>query len=275
MSKKLVIDIGKMIKFIAIILIVILVLVFIFVNTRNFIGNKKFEKDLLKISEQNKDAMFKISKIILYSSAYTIDNSDRNLLQDLDIHHFTDIAIYIDNTSYVEHLSSENTIKEVYIDNINIDSESELGEKFLNYKNPLKFGKFEFLDNTERIDFEIIRNNIENTEINYDNPVFFTDCSNPIALGYVNQNIMTHFNIEEDNRQVAFDGSILRKANISMYDLACRISFDLHIKNNLDEEYICNIVIDNISGNSDIYNGYTAMEYTPTGLPYNFFKLVF
>lgn len=272
MSNRIVIDMNKIIKFAAI-LIAVFVLFFSIKSIRTFIGNNNFTKELIRISEQNKEPIFKISKIILYNSAYAIDNSDRNLLQDIDIHQYTDIAIYIDNFCVISDLNTKNTIKEMYIDNIAIDSVSEIGQKALNYKNPLQFGVFRQIYETEKIEFDIIKTNEKNTEDSYNNPVFFTDCSNPIPLGFSNSNILTNYNIDDEKKDVAFDGSLLEKANINMDDLQCRISFNLHIKNNIDEEYICNVVIDNVSGTNEIYNGYIAMEYSPSGITYSFFQL--
>jgi len=229
---------------------------------------------------ENKQPIFKISKIILYSSADATDNSSDGLLQDLDINQFTDIAIYIDNRSNVQDLTSKNTVKEVSIYNIKLDASSDTGKKFINYKNPLSYGKFEPLQyNNGGITFDAITTNNENNEADYDSPVFFADCSNPISLGYLNLGILKNYNIPKDNdmpdnmKTILFDGSILKKADIKIEDLKCTLSFTIKIKNYLDEEFVCDVILNNIAGDSSIYNGYYTKEYTPQSSLYDFRKL--
>ena len=69
----------------------------------------EFVRQSLKIAEQNQLSVFKISKILLYSSGNAIDNSSNHSLQDMDICQYTDIAIYIDNTSSISDLTTQNT----------------------------------------------------------------------------------------------------------------------------------------------------------------------
>ena len=148
------------------------------------------------------------------------------------------------------------------------------GEKILNYKNPLDFGKFKSLPNSAgRIDFDILRTNTENDENDYTNPTFYVDCSNPIPLGFVNKNIMIGYEIEDDNKFIAFDGTILERANIDVDTIRCNVSFIIHIKNNLDEEFICNLVIADALGDDNIYKGYYAREYTDEDISHNFLNL--
>ena len=62
-------------------------------------------------------------------------------MEDLNICQYTDIAIYIDNTSSISDLTTQNTVKELWIDNIKITPNSDLGSQVLNYKNLNNFGK--------------------------------------------------------------------------------------------------------------------------------------
>lgn len=84
----------------------------------------QFAKQMITIADSNEKSIFKIAKIIKYSSAEAIDKSPEQNLQDLSIHQYSDIAIYIDNGS--SNLTEENTIKELYLDNFKIDLKYEL-----------------------------------------------------------------------------------------------------------------------------------------------------
>ena len=94
--------------------------------------------EYVKVAEDNKDQVFKVSKVILYSSAEAVDNTAEQNLQDVTIHQYSDMAIYIDNLS--DELTEKNTIKELYIDNFQFFG-PELGKPNLYYKNINDFGK--------------------------------------------------------------------------------------------------------------------------------------
>ena len=57
---------------------------------------EEFINQSLKIAEQNQLSVFKVNRIILYSSGSAIDNNSDQSLQNLDICQYTDIAIHID-----------------------------------------------------------------------------------------------------------------------------------------------------------------------------------
>ena len=178
---------------IAILIIVGLIIALCFVKILHTkIVNSKFSKQSTTFVENNEEPIFKISKILLYSNAGIVDNSIGEVLQDIDISQYTDISIQIDNKSKIKDLTEENTVKEIYIDNIKIETKSQTGERILNYKNPYLQGKYQELNNAENgtINFKVIRTKQENEDANYDEANFYTDCSNPISLGYINKNIV-------------------------------------------------------------------------------------
>ena len=116
-------------------ILIILLLLCIFAYSYIFYASysrNEFINQSLKISEQNQLSVFKISKILLYSSASAINNRSDNSLEDLNICQYTDIAIYIDNTSSISDLTTQNTVKEMWIDNIKVTPKSELGSCVLN-----------------------------------------------------------------------------------------------------------------------------------------------
>ena len=215
--------------------------------------------------------------ILPYSSAFANDNSNGDL-KDIDISQFTDIEIYIDNKSKVEEITAENTINEMYISNIKIESTKEDEEKIFNYKNPQKCGKYVDLSNWEAdgILFNIIRTNEENESANYDQNIFFTDCSNPISLGYINRNILEGCEVSKDVGTVNFDGTILKSAGIDVEDLKTKISFSINITNNYNEKFVCNLDldVDLESDDEGIYSGYLIKMLNPEGDKYNFIKVL-
>lgn len=238
------------IKIITIILCVILLFLIIFFTSliRRMILKNQFAKDCIKIYENNKEEIFKIDKILLCSSANAIDLSKNKNMQDLNLYQYTDFAIYIDNG---DELTKKNTIKEMYIDSISLEGANN-ENKSLNYKNLLCFGLKQDiyeLHKTDCIKFNIIRTNDEDDEANYDEPTFFTDCSNPICLEYLNYNIKTDYKIEED-KSILFDGSILKESGITLEEIECKVIFKVTIINNLNEKYTCfvniNIPLKNI-----------------------------
>ena len=257
-----------------IIVLIIAIIVLIFMCSlvyRNIISVKRanniLSKEMEAIVEENKNPVFTIQKVVLYSSAEYEDLSVEQNLQDISIHQYTDIALYISNdetqdgskkaqnTEY--ELTEANTVSQLYIDEIKVESKNDLGLKLFNYKNPLEVGKYRTIEESvERIDFEVIHKNEENKN-EYSKPTFFTDCSNPITVGMLNKNVLEHCTASNDGT-LALDGSILKKAGVNLEDLQTVISFKVHLKNNLNEEFICNVVIENDLGNGTetIYDGY-------------------
>lgn len=237
---------------------------------------KTYAEETAQFIENNENPVFKIGQIILYSSANAIDNSNGDL-KDIDISQFTDMEIYIDNLVKSEEITAENTINEMYINNIKIESQSDKGEKIFNYKNPQNCGKYVELSNWEAdgILFNITRTNEEDRDANYDHNVFYTDCTNPISLGYINKNILTGCEVSKEIGTIAFDGTILKSANVDVNDLKTKISFSINITNNYNEKFVCNVSLDLDleSEEEGIYSGYLIKMLNPVGDKYNFIKV--
>ena len=247
---------------IVIFIILLIILIFIYGNIiHHSIIRRKFVDANMMIYQNNEETVFKIDKIVLCSSANAIDRSIKQNLQDLSIYQYTDIAIYIDNG---EELSNKNTVSKLYIDNISLEGTDTIGSKSLRYKNILDFGLKEELKEdveTTDIDFNIIYTNEENELADYDHANFYTDCSNPITLEYLNYDLLKGYKMDQNN-SVDFDGSILEKAGISTEELNCKVKFKINIINNQNEKYSCwvnfQIPLD------DIYSG-TTMKAAQAG----------
>lgn len=255
--------------------IVVLLLFYHFVLADVFSRNN-FANQMIELSDENETSVFNIQKILLYSDANAIDNSENHSLKNMSICQFTDLSIYLDNSSSNTELTSENTIKELYIDNINMTSKSDIGTKILNYKNPMNFGKYKNIKELDngRIDFKVINTNQENESQNYSEPTFYTDCSNPITLGYLNKDIVTNYSVSDSSKSVSFNGKVLKEANVNLDDINYTLNFTIHIVNNLNQKFAYNMKLDvNLNDdNGGIYNGYTYKGKTTSGSEYRFFK---
>ena len=209
--------------------------------------------------KDKENSLFSISKIILYNSAGVVDNNNSQSLINLNIDGFTDISLYIGNNSS-EELSKLNTIKSLYIDNIKISNSTD-NEKILNYKNPLLLGKYTKLDNPNKgkIDFEVAKTNYEHNTANYTNPTFYTDCSNPITLGYLNRGILKNYSISDNKNKVSYNAKVLKDSNINLEDLKTNLDFTIHIKNNLGHKFSCNMHIEINVDDEFINNGYSYL----------------
>ena len=266
-------------RFVFTILIIILFAIFLLYYNLVFsvvFARNSFANEMIEIADENENSIFNIQKILLYSNANAIDNSENQSLKDVSICQYTDISIYIDNTNTISELTDENTIKQLYIDNIVASSKADIGTKVLNYKNPLNFGKYKAIEEPEnhRIDFNIVNTNSENESNDYANPTFYTDCSNPISLGYLNQDIVTNYAVSQDANSVSFNGKVLKEANVNLEDINYTLTFKIHIVNNLNQKFVYNMKL-NVDLNDDnggIYNGYIYRGKTTTGREYRFFK---
>ena len=238
----------------------------------------EFSTQVEKVAEQNENPIFKIQKILIYSSANAIDKSENESLQDLSILQYSDIAITIDNTSTVYDLTNENTIKNLYIDNISITTSSDKGHQYVNYKSPFNFAEYKEIKelNSDKIEYNIVSTNDENNNTDYESPTFYADCSNPITLEYMNEDIITNYAASSDSNTISFNGKVLQEAGIDLNDINYTLNFTIHIVNNLNEEFICpvRLKVDLSGDDGGIYKGYKYDNTSVSGYEYNFIKIV-
>ncbi len=265
------ISVKKVIQPILYIILTLIICIYAII-IRKYIHKNIFAKQMIEIGQKNETAIFSVEKLYLCSSANGIDNSPEKNLKNLSLYQYTDIAIYINNYQEERGLTNKNTVKELYIDNISIEPEKEQGEQNLSYINLLKIGSKEQtpqIEPKERIDFNIIYTNDENEQADYSNPTFYTDCSNPITLRYINNLNKTHS--VGEGTSIAFDGTLLKDAGVSIADINCKIKFKINLVNNDGEYYSCymnfKIPLD------DIYNGTTIKSATTSSSKYDFFTL--
>ena len=269
----------KNVKLAFVILIVVLFVIFLIYYKFILLTSAQkniFTNQMIEIADENENSVFNIQKILLYSNATATDNSSDQSLSDISISQYSDISIYIDNTSYITDITNENTVKQLYIDDIIINSNSDKGSKILNYKNPLNFGKYINVEKpaNNRIDFNIINTNSENEEHDYTLPTFYTDCSNPISLGYLNKDLLTNYSVSDNVPTLSYNGKVLKEANIDLNDVNYTLTFKIHIINNSNQKFVYNMSL-NVKlddDNGGICNGYVYRGKTTTGNEYRFFK---
>ena len=268
-------------KKVIVLLSIMIVLIIIYLNILHAqIEKDRYVSKLEQIVAKNENPTFQISQIYLCSSANAIDGTESQTLENLDLYQYTDIAIYINNNDE-NGLTNKNTIKKLYIDNIEIQTNSGAGTQALVYTNLLRIGSREQLKKmltssnslsnmqNNQIDFNIINTNIENNQSDYENPTFYSDCSKPITLKYINKLNKTYA-VGKDNSAM-FDGTILQRAGVSVDELNCKVKFKINIINNEDDYYSAwvnfQIPLD------DIYNGTSIKRKTTAGIQYNFFTI--
>lgn len=277
MRKKIKIKNEKLVFAILIIALFVIFLLYYNLVISVVFARNSYANQVIAIADDNEKTVFNVQKVLLYSSATATSDSKEQALKDMSISQFTDISIYLDNTGSSSQLVNENTIKELYIDNISIKSNNdELGTKVLNYKNPLDFGKYVDIEEPQngRIDFNIVNTNNENENSDYSKPTFYTDCSNPITLGYENKEIVKNYSVSDDQNSVSYNGKILKEANVNINDINYTLSFAINIVNNLNEKFVynMNLDVDLNDENGGIYNGYVYKNTATSGLQYRFFR---
>ena len=239
--------------------ITILLSIFIFMLVYTLItniSNNKFAKEINEFSKLNSKTVFSIDKIYMYSSA-DADNTEKNrAIWNLNVHQYTDIALYINNRAE-EGLNYENSIKNMYIDNVRF-SGLEKGTPSLAFENAQNFGKFSNIEENiikDKLDYEILNDG----DLDYSKPQMYADCSNPILLEYANKNVKEN-EIESDiSQELVYNGQLLRRAGVFLDSIKCIVAFDITIINNYNQKFIASVYLDvpleDTQTGDTIYNG--------------------
>ena len=268
---------NKISKKILLLLLAIVLLVVIGLSIFNTLEIYKINTIFAQKAELKQDELdnpiFKIEKILVYSAANVADSSEDSNLSDISISQFTDFAIYIDNTVTIEELTEENTVNSIYIDNIEV-SKTALGTQKVYYKDIDDLCVYKKVsENLSKIEFNVLHSNTEK-EQNITSNCFYTDCSEPLVITYVNENIVEDEDLSNSNSIISLDGSILDYLEIDLDDLNYTISFTINIENNLGELYKCDYSLDMDLSSDDggIYTGYIMQIYDTSEQKYKFIK---
>lgn len=201
------------------------------------------KKDITPISTET--FPFTINKQIFYTGITpkntTYSNTENWMLS---ISQYTDIALYIKRNS--KELTDSNTINSLYIDNFNYLTKPKIGIPTLYYQNPMNFAT-DIISNdfpiTTHLSYNILNFENQDNYNYYSSPNFFTDCSIPITLKYVNSNIVKDFKLS-NTETLFFNGSILKNSNFKLENLNTKLSFCINIITNDKKFYKNQIEID-------------------------------
>ena len=231
----------KKLLFCIVLFLFLIFLLLSYIVFQKIIIKKNFEDSFLPFADKNKNTIFTIDKIVMFSSAdsksktssatnFTIEN----------LYQYTDIAIFIKNTNN-EH-TLENTLKNVSINNIKFDLPPSLGEPNLYFKSINNFAKSDIDEHniiSDMLDFNI--SSEDKADLN--TPTLFNNLANPITLSYVNQNIKSDYTITNTSSSITYDGSLLKTCNIDLNLINCNLSFDINITNNLNQNFKTTVFI--------------------------------
>lgn len=238
------------------IVLIILCIMLITSTIRVYIVNKEFANNMSEIAKLNSKTVFSIDRIYLYSSADAKSKETNKPIWDLDIYQYTDIALFINNRDS-EGISYENTIKDLTIDNVKFNG-LEAGNPKLYYKNVNDFAKLDIANENEIKD-SMQFNVINSGDADYTKPTIYSNCQNPITLEYVNFNMKEETKISDISTPLTYDGSLLKKAGISLSTIKCTLSFRVTIINNYNQKYVATVYIDipieDSFSNTNIYDG--------------------
>lgn len=125
---------------------------------------------------------------------------------------------------------------------------------------------------TDRLDFSILNDG----DVDYSKPQLYTDCSNPITLEYVNNNIKENEIISDIKNEIIYDGNILRRSGVVLSDIACTVSFNVNLINYRDQRFVATVYIDipleDTTTGDNIYSGKFVKKMENTNL-IKFFRL--
>lgn len=228
---------------ISIIIFIVLFAILILNTLKNRKLNQEFQKKEPVLSLTTDSNIFKVDSVLIFSSANALNNSEMQKdYWDLNLYQYNDMAIKIDNHVSIDGLTQKNTIKQLYIDDINYPNPPDKGNPVLYFKDVNFFGigviNRENLI-SDKLDFNVISSNDSNSS----EPSFYSDCSNPILLSSINEDIVPNWIRRNTNSAITFDGSLLLDAQVLLSNIEYSVSFSIHIVNNLDEEYVCNLTI--------------------------------
>ena len=232
----------KIILTIITIILICIVIFLAFLIFQKYVFKKIFEDDILSFADKNQSTIFTVDSITLFSSAdagYKTNTSNNFTIQNL--YQYTDIALFIKNTSDEDTL--ENTLKKVYIENIQFSNTPKLGEPSLYFKSINAFSKSDITEENKITDaFEFTVSSSDEADLN--TPTLYNNLANPLTLSYVNSNIKSDYTITDISSPITYDGSLLQKCNINLEDISWNLSFDIYITNNLDEDFKTTVSID-------------------------------
>ena len=236
------IGIKKFILTIITFILIVIVFFLIYLLFNQYILKKNLENEIIPFANKNENTIFEINKVIFFSSGDAKNKtSSVNHFTVQNLYQYTDIALFISSPNIDK--TSENTLKNLKIENIQFTNSPILGEPKLYFKSINDFAKSDIIEENlinDTLNFEI--SSSDHTVL--DSPILYNNLANPITLSFINNNIKSDYTITDTSAPITYDGSLLNRCNVSLESLACDISFDIIITNNIDQEFKTTIYID-------------------------------
>ncbi len=192
---------------------------------------------------------FKLSKITVISTCEGVDKEGKNRW-NFDINQNNDIYLYINkNKNY----QTQEAIKSIKIENVNIEKNNEKGEIKLYRPNISETGG-NFKNSKENLINEIeyigeLESDLKNLKIsNQEGIVAFRCANNKIGEYFSDEEIINH-------------NELLKKAKISEDILQIKLSFDLTMLLESGREYKANIILD-LPNSGVVEKGTSSKEIT-------------
>lgn len=180
---------------------------------------------MLKYKTEGETNMpFEVKKILIVSSAEAESKKENkeNTKWNLNIDQYNDIYINFEKN---EEFDQESYIREVTIENINIESPKK-GEISIYMPNSTEGKLFSYEDNfkvNESLTY------IGATEDNY-KALQMANQGGTFLFRVVNRNVSEY--VSNDDDEIHYDGTLLKKTNIKLEEIKTKISFDIVIKTN-------------------------------------------
>ncbi len=204
--------------------------------------------------EGEQDMPFKLSKIIIVSTAQGVDKEESDLPWDFNVYQKNDVNFYIDANEKTKN-NNDLLIKSVEISNIVVEKAPEKGTVKAYMPNSNAGGKFvysdEFLVNEKLTYKGASQSSSTNLEVgSKGGEVYISFCNTDIG----------RYSSKDTKEQIKQDGSLLKKIDATMEQISYTVSFDLTIETTKNK-YKANIVLDMPTGNL-IEEGRTYLEKT-------------
>ena len=195
---------------------------------------------------------FVLNKIAIISSVEGTDKEAGENRWAFDISQNNDINLYIEkNKNY----DKQEAIKSILIDNIEIQRNSEKGK--INFYRPNTTESGVYFKNVEEnlvqtIEYKgAMKTDLKKLEIsNQGGLIMFRVANDKVADYFSNDDVINH-------------NELLKKANVTVEDLKCKLSMDITIKIESGKEYKANIEFD-LPVEGVIENGTSSQEIIDT-----------
>lgn len=195
---------------------------------------------------------FVLNKIAVISSVEGTDKEAGSNRWAFDISQNNDINLYIEkNKNY----DKQEAIKSILIDNIEIQRNSEKGK--INFYRPNTTESGVYFKNVEEnlvqtIEYKgAMKTDLKKLEIsNQGGLIMFRVANDKVAEYFSNDDVINH-------------NELLKKANVTVEDLKCKLSMDITIKIESGKEYKANIEFD-LPVEGVIENGTSSQEIIDT-----------